>query len=67
VHWAASLPCARAVPGKTTGRVGIVDVGHALLCSSAAADSAQWQLIYFFYFSEYIQILANAKICVGFI
>jgi hypothetical protein len=54
VRWAASLPCARAAPGKTTGRVGIVDVGHALLCSWAAADSAQWQLIYFFYFSEYI-------------
>jgi hypothetical protein len=38
-----------------------------VLWNWAAVDSTQWHLIYIFIFSKYIQILANSKICVGFI
>jgi hypothetical protein len=41
------------------GRAGTVELGRG--------DLAQWHLIYIFIFSEYIQIVANSKICVGFI
>jgi hypothetical protein len=76
-----ALVCARAPrragqgwPGKTwatcaapTGRAGIVDVGHALLCNWAEQVFGPVAFDYIFRFSEYIQFLANSKICVGFI
>jgi hypothetical protein len=49
------------------GHVGTVAVGCALLCKQAASGFSPLAVELFFLFSEYIQILVNSKICVGFI
>jgi hypothetical protein len=71
---AASLPRARAGPARPwvtcavhTGRAGAVDVGHALLCNWAERGFGPVAFDYIFIFFEYIQFLANSKICLGFI
>jgi hypothetical protein len=56
-----------AVCAVHTGGAGAVEVGHALLCNWAERRFGPVAVGLSFLFSEYIQILANLKICVGFI
>jgi hypothetical protein len=55
-------PC----PRVAVGRARTVHVGHASLCNWAEREFGLVALKLIFLFSEYIQILANLKICVGF-
>jgi hypothetical protein len=49
------------------GRADAMSVGHAPLCNWAEREFGPVTLDLVFLISEYIQILANLKICVGFI
>jgi hypothetical protein len=49
------------------GRADAASVGQAPLCNWAEREFGLVALKLIFLFSEYIQILANLKICVGFI
>jgi hypothetical protein len=49
------------------GRVGTMDVGRTLLCNWAVRGFGPVAFDLYFLFSEYIQILANSKICLGFV
>jgi hypothetical protein len=64
---ATSRTAMRARRAMPRSGVSTVDVGHALLCNWVVRgfDPVTVELI--FLFSEYIQILVNSKICVGFI
>jgi hypothetical protein len=63
-------PRALRWPRPSRARLGLARC-EGRLCRHCATgprkDSAQWHLIYIFIFSEYIQVLANSTICVGFI
>jgi hypothetical protein len=56
-------PCDRVA----MGRARAVHVGQAPLCNWAEREFGPVALKLIFLFFEYIQILANLKICVGFI
>jgi hypothetical protein len=57
-------PCARAV---CVGRADTAGVGQAPLCIWAERGFGPEALKLIFLFSDFIQIRANSKICVGFI
>jgi hypothetical protein len=48
------------------GQDGTMDGGHTLLCNRAERGFGPVAAELSFLFSEYIQILVNSKICVGF-
>jgi hypothetical protein len=68
---AAPTDRARAAMGRArtvhVGRADAVSVGQVLLCNWPERDFSPVTLELVFLISEYIQILANLKICVGFI
>jgi hypothetical protein len=63
--------CARMAVGHArvvhVGRADAASVGQAPLCNWAERGFGPVTLELVFLFSDYIQILANLKICVGFI
>jgi hypothetical protein len=64
-------PCARVAVGRASAvhvdRADAVSMGHAPLCNWVERGFGPVAADLNFLFSEYIQFLANSKICVGLI
>jgi hypothetical protein len=67
IIYTVSSHCAAGETPHRLSCAGTVDVGQPLLCNWAMHGFGPVTVELIFLFSEYIQILVNSKICVGFV